>query len=103
MYRVPFAEAVASERADQREHWGDDRDDEHSPDTWALIVLRYAGRLGDQLGMGWNVSDIPDDAIAAALTVKDAATALGAVCCALADRMDRRIDFIEAISGDYES
>src|SRR5690348_7852634 len=46
---APFDEAVAAERAHQRERWGDAHDNGHGPAEWGLIALRYAGRLGDEL------------------------------------------------------
>ncbi len=46
---LPFAAAVAAERIYQRQRWSDNHDDEHWPSEWALMILRYAGRLGETL------------------------------------------------------
>jgi hypothetical protein len=95
VYDVPFTAAVESERADQRDRWGDAHDDEHTPAEWGLLILRYSGRLGERLEQALPGS-FDDDDIDFCLEVKAAAVVLGAVCGALSDRMDRRIAELEA-------
>jgi hypothetical protein len=86
---VPFAAAVALERDRQVAlGYGADHDDDHEPVGWALLVLRYAGRLGEEAEHCLSATFL-DELPQAALRV--AAVKLAAVCAALGDSIDRAV------------
>jgi hypothetical protein len=89
---LPFLEVVEAERQRQREKWGDDHDDDHSPAEWGLIALRYAGRLGEALEAApWHSFADNGHNLAALMPTRRAAVRLAAVCYAVVEAIDRPV------------
>lgn len=87
---VAFADEVADEREYQRTTWGDDHDDAHEPPEWGLLVLRYAGRVGESLEQ-CLAGAFEDDDVDVIANVRIGAIKLASVCNALVDRLDREL------------
>lgn len=85
-----FAEAVAAERAYQRERWGDGHDDGHTPLAWDGLVLRMAGRLAEASAAVENAQTLRE-VVPALERARERAVKLAAVCLALVESTDRSI------------
>lgn len=90
--------AIEAERQLQRDHRGDSHDDWHSSAEWALLALRFAGKLAEALERCQLSADPQINAgmreygfDSRLLTIQDAAIKLAAVSVAVAERVSRRL------------
>lgn len=91
-YEPGFTSQLMEERSAQVRRYSDSHDDSHAPADWALLILRYAGRFGDQIETQQNyyaLEPFHDTAEEELTAIKDAAVQLAAVCAAFSDRLDR--------------
>jgi hypothetical protein len=79
------------ENQEAREYTAE-HDDNKYPAEWGLLVLRYAGRLAEELELCLSGSFDDDDQEWLEQRPREAAVKLAAICVALIERIDRRRD-----------